>query len=124
MGFKDIKCNTLFSENKNNVYSIYYSADRQYFEPTTPAEAEFHRAEITQLDVFDDIAFVTAYPQTQGWDFTAQESVEDFLLNTKTYYSLDGKNWHLSAIKAHKIFKTDFGFLALFTQVPSMANTR
>ena len=101
-----------FSENKSNVYSIYHSADRQYFEPTTPAEAEFHRAEVTQMEVFEDIAFVTAYPKTQGWDFTVQEKVEDFLLNTKTYYSLDGKNWHLSAIKAHKIYKTDFGFFA------------
>ena len=57
------------------------------------------------MKVFDNIAFVMGYPEPKGWgDFRSEaEKVERILPGTKTYYSLDGKSWRLSAIKAHKI---------------------
>ena len=103
-----------FSLEKEDVYSIYYSPDRETFDPVTPPEAEFHRAGVIQMDVFDNIAFVSAYPEPTGWGDVRSEAkkVQEILPGTKTYYSLDGRSWRLAPIKAHKIFKTDFGFLA------------
>ena len=114
--FKDgyIAVGRWFSLEKEDVYSIYYSPDRETFNPVTPPEAEFHRAGVIQMDVFDNIAFVTAYPEPMGWGDVRSEAkkVQEILPGTKTYYSLDGRSWHLASINVHKIFKTDFGFLA------------